>query len=65
MSDRARIIELADELAEIARTTTDAATGVQLTNIVERLLTEAGVLPDDEAGGGDVPNGSDPVCQEV
>ena len=51
--------ELAEELAEIARTTTDAQTGERLMKVVERLLAEAG-LP----GGGDSPSRwlSEPVC---
>jgi hypothetical protein len=54
--------DLADELAEIARTTTDAQTGVRLMEVVERLLAEAGLLRGDE-GGGDPPSGwSEPEC---
>jgi hypothetical protein len=55
--------DLADELAEIARTTTDAQTGVRLMEVVERLLAEAGLLRGGE-GGGEPPSDwqSYPVC---
>jgi hypothetical protein len=45
-------VTLARELAEIARTTTDVRTGRQLMEVVNRLLTEAGLSPD---GGGETP----------
>jgi hypothetical protein len=64
-TDKINIVELADELAEIARTTSDTATGVRLMKIVKRLLAEAGLRPPDhEAGGGDPPTGwlSEPDC---
>lgn len=41
-------LKLADELAEIARTTTDAITGDKLMRLVDWLLTHSG-LPDDAA----------------
>jgi hypothetical protein len=65
MTDRINIVELADELAEIARATTDAAAGARLMKVVDRLLAEAGLPPDDETGGGDLPTGrlSEPVCE--
>lgn len=68
MTDKTNIVELADELAEIAKTTSDPATGMRLMKIVERLLVEAGLSPPDhEDGGGDVPTGwlSEPVCCPV
>jgi hypothetical protein len=46
--------DLADSLAEIARTTTDSATGLRLMQLVVRLLEAAG-LPPEDAGGGDLP----------
>jgi hypothetical protein len=56
-------MELADELAEIARTTRDAQTGDLLMAIVDRLLTKAG-LPDSLGGGEKPPSGwlTEPVC---
>ncbi len=58
------LLKLADELAEIARTTTDAITGDKLMRLVDRLLTDSG-LPGDEAGGGGAPSHwlSEPVCE--
>ena len=52
------LVELAGEMAEIARTTTDADAAVKLLRLVERLLTEVG-LPDSDAdeGGGEPPPG--------
>jgi hypothetical protein len=46
--------DLARQISDIARTTTDADTGVRLMNLVEQLLREAG-LPEGGGGGGDVP----------
>jgi len=43
MNDRIDIVELARELAEIARTTTDQKTGRLLMELIERLLQEAGL----------------------
>lgn len=54
MSDSPDPVELADELAEIARTTRDPLTGQRLMSVVRRLLGQAG-LPSDEAGGGEPP----------
>lgn len=48
------LLELAEEIAEIARTTTDAETGMKLVRLAQRLLSEAG-LPDENAGGGSSP----------
>lgn len=48
------VVDLADELAEIARTTTDPVTGARLMEVVKRLLEHAG-LPPGEAGGGELP----------
>ena len=45
------LVELADELAEIARTTRDPATGQRLMSVVKRLLELAGLPPEDEGGG--------------
>jgi hypothetical protein len=62
---RIDLLELADELAEIARRTTDEITGERLMKVVERLLTENG-LPSDDNGGGELPPGrllSEPVCE--
>jgi hypothetical protein len=54
--------DLADELAEIARTTTDAQAGARLMEVVERLLEEAGFRGGE--GGGEPPSDwlSYPVC---
>jgi hypothetical protein len=62
MRDRIDIVELAGELAEIARTTRDAATGTRLMHVVDRLLGEAGLPP--LVGGGEPPAGwlSEPAC---
>jgi hypothetical protein len=56
------LLDLADELAEIARVTNDPATGRRLMQLVNRLLTAAGLPP--EAGGGETPDHwlSEPVC---
>jgi hypothetical protein len=65
MRDRSDIVGLAEELAEIARTTRDAVTGARLMHVVDRLLEEAGLPPPDDAGGGETPTGwlSEPVCR--
>jgi hypothetical protein len=59
-------VELARELAGLASMTTDPVTARRLIEIVERLLAEAGLPPDEEGepGGGDLPVGwfSEPVC---
>jgi len=64
MSEEIDPLELADELAEIARTTRDSITGERLMSLVRRLMEQAG-LPPDEAGGGEPPNSwlSEPVCE--
>jgi hypothetical protein len=49
------LVELADELVEIARKTSDPETGYLLLEVVHRLLTAAGLPRDDETGGGDSP----------
>ena len=45
-------VALADEIAEIARTTNDRETGRRLLELVNKLLEAAG-LPDNDEGGGD------------
>ncbi len=55
MTNKVDPVDLARELAEIARTTTDPETGRRLAELVKRLLAAAGLPPDDEAGGGEVP----------
>jgi hypothetical protein len=40
------LTDLADELAEIARTTTDVKTGLLLMKVVERLWARAGLFDD-------------------
>jgi hypothetical protein len=59
------LMELAGELAEIARKTSDPATGGQLIRVVNRLLTEAGLPPG--VGGGGTPDRwlSEPVCGQL
>jgi len=58
-------LEVADELAEIASTTTDAATGEKLVKLIERLLAANGLPPDSQTGGGMPPSRllSEPVCE--
>ena len=51
MNNGSDIVELASEIAEIARTTTDADAGRRLMRLVHRLLTEAGLDPASEQGG--------------
>ena len=64
--DELNVEQLALEITEIARTTTDPATGQRLMQLVHRLLTRAG-LPDDDddAGGGEPPTRwlSEPFCE--
>jgi hypothetical protein len=48
-------LELAHELAEIARTTRDSETGTRLLELVKRLLADAGLPDDDDIGGGEPP----------
>lgn len=64
MSDDLDPVELADELASIARSTQDPVTGARLLQVVRRLLTQAG-LPADDLGGGGLPSPwvSEPVCE--
>lgn len=50
------LVKLADELAEIARTTRDAQTGERIMLVVERLLVSVG-LSEDGQGGGELPSG--------
>ena len=52
MSELTDIVDLADEIAEIARDTSDRATGRLLMNLVHRLWTEAGLDHDQHSGGG-------------
>jgi hypothetical protein len=55
MAHNSDIVELATEIAEIARRTTDPETGLRLMRLVHRLLTEAGLDPEpdrDVAGAG-------------
>jgi len=54
---RIDIIPVVDEIVEIARTTHDPETARLLLDLAHRLLTEAGLPPDDHRGGGDLPNG--------
>ena len=46
MNNSSDMVDLANEIAEIARTTTDADTGHRLMRLVHRLLTEAGLDPE-------------------
>jgi hypothetical protein len=55
MALRIDLVDLASEVAEIARATTDAGTAVRLMELVNRLLTEAGLPEEDAEGGGDLP----------
>ncbi len=55
--DGFNILPVADEIAEIARTTRDPETARLLMELVHRLLEEAGLPKDDEPGGGELPNG--------
>jgi hypothetical protein len=48
MADNSDIVDLAGEIADIARSTTDAETGLRLMRLVHRLLTEAGLDPEPE-----------------
>ena len=54
MSAMFDVVALARGLAEIASATTDASTARRLMEVVDRLLTAAG-LPDDPRGGGPPP----------
>jgi len=56
-------LELAEELAEIARATRDPRTGQRLMSVVTRLLERAG-LPPAAQGGGEPPTWlSEPVFE--
>jgi hypothetical protein len=46
MTNKIDIVELAHEVAEIARTTTDPKTGRLLIELVNKLLRGAGLPPD-------------------
>jgi hypothetical protein len=50
MNSNSDIVELASEIAEIARTTTDPEAGRRLMQLVHRLLTEAGLDPEQNQG---------------
>ncbi|HEY7581085.1 MAG TPA: hypothetical protein VH855_26115 [Acetobacteraceae bacterium] len=50
------ITDLADEMAEIARATTDPETARRLMQLVVRLLEQAGLPPEDDEGGGESPS---------
>ena len=60
MVDEFGAVKLADELVEIARTTTDGVTGAGLMEIVHRLLTEAGLRRANRPSGG-APDGHEPA----
>jgi hypothetical protein len=47
MTDAMDLLNLADAIAEIARTTTDGMTGGQLVGLVTSILEAAGLPPDD------------------
>jgi hypothetical protein len=57
MSSEIDYVELASEIAEIARTTTDPDTGGKLVKLAGRLLCEAGVPDHEHGGGGALPGG--------
>ena len=63
MSQSTGIVDLADEIAEIARDTPDQATGRLLMELVHRLWTEAGLDADEECGGGELPG--EPLMEPV
>ena len=63
MSERTEIVDLADELAEIARETPDGQTGRLLMELVHRLWTDAGLDADEEYGGGELPG--EPLMEPV
>ena len=48
MSHNSDLVDLASEIADIARSTTDPETGLRLMRLVHRLLTEAGLDPEPE-----------------
>jgi hypothetical protein len=51
MAHNSDIVDLASEIAEIARSTTDAGTGLRLMQLVHRLLTKAGLDPESDRDG--------------
>jgi hypothetical protein len=51
MNDMTDPVELATELASIASATSEVETARQLIEIVQRLLADAGLPPDDEGSG--------------
>jgi hypothetical protein len=56
MSGEIDIVELAYEIAEVARTTSDPEAGLWLTELAKRLLEAAGLATThDEEGGGEPP----------
>ena len=65
MSERTDIVNLADQLADIAKGTQDRATGRLLMDLVHRLWTEAGLDPGENFGGGALPGKPlmEPVCE--
>jgi hypothetical protein len=58
MCDELDPLELANAIAEIARTTHDPETGMRLLQLVNQLLTAAGLPDDNEIGG----RGPPPRC---
>ena len=46
MAQNSDIVDLANEIADIARGTTDPETGLRLMRLVHRLLTQAGLDPE-------------------
>lgn len=63
MHEEFDLLDLADEIAEIARVTVDPRTARQLLHLVSRILARAGLAglddddDDDGDGGGDEPPG--------
>ena len=51
MPENIDLTDLANELVEIAQTTTDDKTGLRLIKVVVRLLARAVLYDDDRAGG--------------
>ena len=51
MAHNSDIVDLASEIADIARSTTDPETGMRLMRLVHRLLTEAGLDPESDLDG--------------
>jgi hypothetical protein len=63
MTERTDIVDLANEIADIARQTSDPDTGRLLMDLVHRLWTEAGLGSDETSGGGDLPG--EPLMEPV